>query len=200
MDTLPVELYAEMTPNPATMKFVANRELISDGQIAEYLSAAQTKGSSSLAEQLFNFPFVKGVFISANFVTVTKDDSVSWDAMMQELREFIKTFLQNYPEAVQQVPVIEDRTEVDIMALQDSEPTTEIDQKIIAILNEYVRPAVESDGGAINFKSFEKGTVNVVLRGSCSGCPSATVTLKQGIEGLLKSMIPEVEQVVAEEV
>lgn len=197
MSKIPVELYAEMTPNPATMKFVANRSLIEGGKIAEYLSVADAKGSSTLAEQLFNFPFVTGVFISGNFVTVTKNESVQWEDIMQEMREFVKTFLEEYQEVVQQVPEIKDKIESAPLSMSDADPTSEVDEKIIAILDEYVRPAVEGDGGAINFRSFEDGKVNVVLRGSCSGCPSAAVTLKQGIEAMLKSMVPEVEEVVA---
>lgn len=200
MSKIPIELYAEMTPNPATMKFVANKVLIEGGQIAEYQSAVEAKGSSTLAEQLFNLPFVQSIFISGNFVTVTKTSAVGWEAVMQETREFIKSFLEENEVVVQKVPEIDDKTEVVIPDLTgDKEPESEIEEKIVAILNEYVRPAVENDGGAINFKSYSEGTVNVVLRGSCSGCPSAAVTLKQGIEALLKNMLPEINEVVAEE-
>ncbi len=195
----PVNIYAEMTPNPATMKFVSNRLIIIGDDVVEYTSKEQTIGSSKLAEQLFNFPFIKGVFIAGNFITLTKIESVSWDMVTLELRVFIKSYLDSGSPAVEKMP--ETSNDEAVADAHNEAPviTSEMDQKIVDILEEYVRPAVEGDGGAIHFKSFDEGKVTVVLKGACSGCPSSTVTLKSGIEALLKQFIPEVTTVVAEE-
>ncbi|MCG3166050.1 MAG: Fe/S biogenesis protein NfuA [Bacteroidia bacterium] len=194
----PVTIYAESTPNPNAMKFVANIGLLKDVSV-EYTSKAQAKGSP-LAQSLFDFPFVAGVFIAANFVSVTKNNSTEWDTVILELRSFIREFLVNGGEAVTELPEKKEeitvaKTEAATTAASKANPV--IDGKIIAILEQYVRPAVEGDGGNIEFKSFEDGKVKVVLQGACSGCPSSTITLKAGIEALLKKMIPEVQEVVA---
>ncbi len=195
-------VYAEMTPNPATMKFVADRMIIPGHGVAEYLNAADVNGSSPLAEALFNFPFVKSVFVAANFVTVTKTDTISWDFITMELREFVSDFLRKNEWAVTRLPEAQPRAEGEAApALPGgghAEPQSETDEKIISLLDEYVRPAVESDGGAIHFKSFHEGQVTLVLKGACSGCPSSTATLKNGIETMLREMLPEVNEVVAE--
>ncbi|MFA7272510.1 MAG: NifU family protein [Crocinitomicaceae bacterium] len=195
---VPVTVYAEMTPNPRTMKFVANKYLLVPGDSAEFTSMAEAKGFSPLAEAMFNFPFVKGVFIAANFVTITISDDLSWDFVLMELREFIKDWLQDAKEVLIQMPQpkpVESKNASEGKVYAPSE----YDDAIRDLLDEYVRPAVENDGGAIDFRSFEDGTVTVVLRGACSGCPSSTATLKGGIETLLKSHLPEVKEVVAEE-
>ena len=192
----PITIYAESTPNPAVLKFVANIGLLKDVSV-EYTSKAQAKGSP-LAQKLFDFPFVSQVFIAANFVSVTKNNSVEWDSITLELRSFIREFLANGGETVTELPekaVEETKRLVEKGTSTKADPL--IDAKIIAILEQYVRPAVEGDGGNIQFKSFEDGKVNVVLQGACSGCPSSTLTLKSGIEALLKKMIPEVQEVVA---
>lgn len=205
MNQVPVTLYAEMTPNPNTMKYVANKHLLFTGESAEFLSQKEAKNYSPLAEALFNFPFVKGIFMAANFVTITKDDSISWDFINMELREFIRDFIANGNEILVQMPARrENQTEEG--AGDSSEKSgkgknfeaTELDDAIRDLLEEYIRPAVESDGGAIDFKGFEDGTVYVILKGSCAGCPSSTATLKFGIENLLKQHLPEVKEVVAE--
>ncbi len=194
---IPVTIYAESTPNPAAMKFVANIGLLKDVSV-EYTSRAQAKGSP-LAQKLFEFPFVTGVFIAANFISVTKNNSVEWETITLELRSFIREFLANGGEAVAELP--EKPVEAPKPAISENSTASKsnpvIDGKIIAILEQYIRPAVEGDGGNIQFKSFEDGKVNVVLQGACSGCPSSTLTLKAGIEALLKKMIPEVQEVVA---
>jgi Fe-S cluster biogenesis protein NfuA len=158
---------------------------------------AETKGFSPLAEALFNFPFVKGVFLAANFVTITISDDISWDFVQMELREFIREFLSDGGDVLVQMPQPKpvETKKAEGKIYQPSE----YDDAIRDLLDEYVRPAVENDGGAIDFRSFEEGTVTVVLRGACSGCPSSTATLKGGIETLLKSHLPEVKEVVAEE-
>lgn len=201
----PVTIYAESTPNPATMKFVADVMLIKDGQTAEFLSQSSAQGHCTLAAELFNFPFVKGVFIASNFITITKSDALQWEYVSNELQAFMVDFVKENEVIVEKVPL-----SASIESSQDASPNselnkkapvikTEADQLIVDLLEEYVTPAVESDGGAIHFQSFDDttGTVTVVLKGSCSGCPSSTATLKGGIESLLKSHMPEVQEVVA---
>ena len=200
----PVTIYAEMTPNPNTMKFVADHMLVESGAVVEFLSPSEAKGYSTFAEALFNFPFVTRIFITQNFVTVYKNEMVDWSDVSLELREFIREWLSENEEAVQKLP-----EQQEIQLNSDSTKTkttniapvinTEMDQKIVDLINEYVQPAVEQDGGAIHFQSFDKenGQVTVVLKGSCSGCPSSTATLKGGVETLLKSHIPEINEVVA---
>lgn len=198
MSKIPVTVYAEMTPNPSTMKFVANNYLIDPSSSAEFTSQSETKGYSPLADELFNFPFVKGVFIAANFVSVTKNDALSWDFVTTELRDFIRNYIADGKEILTRLPdpkpaVTENKT-IDTSNYSPSE----FDEAIKGLLDEYVKPAVESDGGAIEFRNFDNGVVTVVLRGACSGCPSSTQTLKGGIEQLLTQHIPEVKEVVAE--
>jgi Fe-S cluster biogenesis protein NfuA len=195
---VPVTVYAEMTPNPRTMKFVANKYLLVPGDSVEFTSMAEAKGYSPMAETLFNFPFVKGVFIAANFVTITISDDLSWDFVQMELREFIKDWLQDAKDVLIQMPQPKPVETKSTPEGKEYAPS-EYDDAIKDLLDEFVRPAVENDGGAIDFRSFEDGTVTVVLRGACSGCPSSTATLKGGIETLLKSHLPAVKEVVAEE-
>ena len=199
---IPIVLYAESTPNPATMKFVANKMLIEDGATAQYLTADAT-GGSPLAARLFRFPFVKAVFISANYVTVTKSDTLSWDDITLELREFIRDFLAKGNAAVTDLPKQEVHTDSSFKSTttvftEHSAPQSETEHKIVEVLEQYIRPAVEQDGGAITFSSYKDGIVTVQMRGSCNGCPSANVTLKGGIEALLKRMVPGVHEVVAQ--
>ena len=196
---VPVTVYAEMTPNPNTMKFVANKYLLITGDSVEFTSRAEAKGFSPLAEELFNFPFVKGVFIAANLVTITKSEDISWDFVQMELREFVKEYLSFGKDVLVMMPApkpVETKQDAD-EPKKVYEPS-EFDEAIVALLDEYVRPAVENDGGAIDFRSYVDGVVTVVMRGACSGCPSSTATLKGGIENLLKQHIPEVKEVVAE--
>ena len=198
----PVTIYAEMTPNPNTMKFVADHMLVDPGQVVEFLNRQEAVSHSSLAEALFNFPFVTSIFIANNFVTVYKNDSIEWSDVSLELREFIRDWLSQHEKAVEVMP------EIKVDNSDDESPTGLIpepvinsvtDQKIVDLIAEYVQPAVEQDGGAIHFQSFneDSGQVTVVLKGSCSGCPSSTATLKGGVETLLKTHIPEISEVVA---
>lgn len=197
----PAVIYAESTPNPVAMKFVANRLLIGNGNTVEYNNKSEAKGSP-LALELFNFPFITGVFITGNFITLIKSDSVAWNDVTLELREFIQQYLNEGKVVINEMPQQED----DKISAEDSpdhgvthvEPKTESEARIIELLEEYIRPAVEQDGGAIYFKSYQEGIVTLMLKGSCSGCPSSSMTLKAGIEGLLKRMIPEIQEVVAE--
>jgi NFU1 iron-sulfur cluster scaffold homolog, mitochondrial len=191
--TQPILVYTEATPNPATLKFVTNRILLTQGHLD--MPNPESAAASPLAQELFGFPFVKGVFLAANFVTLTKDAEAVWQEIIPTMREYLKDYLA------------EGKTVVDEAWLKEQQAThgeapldaNDTESKIKAVLEKYVRPAVEMDGGAIIFKSFEDGVVNLQLQGACSGCPSSMVTLKQGIEGLLKRMVPEVQMVEAEE-
>ncbi|MFD1553041.1 NifU family protein [Putridiphycobacter roseus] len=206
---VPITLYAEMTPNPATMKFVSNKHLVLSDQNIVFNSMDEAKGYSPLAEALFNFPFVDGVFMASNFVTVTKTDNIDWDFIVMELREFIREWLANGKEAIIRIPApgapkAAEKPATAAVNLNETpadQPASfeksDLDEPIIALLNEYVRPAVENDGGAIDFIGFNDGKVYVMLKGSCAGCPSSTQTLKGGIETLLKSNLEEVTEVVA---
>jgi Fe-S cluster biogenesis protein NfuA len=193
---VPVTIYAEMTPNPASMKFVANKHILIDATV-NFFSKSEAKGYSPLAEELFNSPFVKGVFISANFVTITKTDAISWDFVLMELREFLKAWLTEGKDVLIRMP---EQKEVEPKADTPKKvyAPSEFDEAIIDLLDEYIRPAVEGDGGAIDFRSYEDGVVTVLLKGACAGCPSSTATLKGGIEMLLKQHIPEITSVIAE--
>jgi Fe-S cluster biogenesis protein NfuA len=205
MDTLvkrPTIIYAESTPNPASMKFVANRLLVENGATAQYLSKSETQGSP-LAANLFDFPFVKAIFMASNFVTITKTDAVQWEEITLELRDFLRIYISEGKELINvlpatEMPVDNTFTEKKEVYTEHAAPATELEVKIVEILEQYIRPAVESDGGSITFKSFTDGIVTVQLRGSCSGCPSSAITLKAGIEALLKRMVPDVTEVVAE--
>lgn len=194
---VPVTVYTEMTPNPTTMKFVANKYLLISGEFVEFKSLAEAKGYSPIAEELFKFPFVNAVFIAANFVTVTKTDNVPWDFITMELREFVKNWIAEGKDILLQMPPEKPAEQDSALSRKEYQPH-EIDDAIRNLLDEYVRPAVENDGGAIDYCGFENGKVTVVLKGSCAGCPSSTATLKGGIENLLKQHLPEVTEVVAE--
>lgn len=196
MLTRPVFVYTELSPNPNSMKFVLNFELVPDGLSFDYpsLEAALEEGKASpLASDLFQFPHVKRVFIASNFVTITKDDVTAWEEVLRDTKQFIKIYFE------ENHPVFEQQTIDKNTLIVDSRDSDTV-QKIKAALDQYVRPAVESDGGAINFHSFneDSGVVKVLLQGSCSGCPSSTLTLKAGIENLLTRMVPDVKEVVAE--
>ncbi len=189
-------IYTELSPNPNSMKFVLNYELVPEGLSFDYVGmsdALSEEKASPLAADCFQFPFVQRVFISSNFITITKDDETTWEEVLGDFKKFLKIYFD------EQHPVFAQKT-IDSNTLVVSENDTPIVAKIKAALEQYVRPAVESDGGAINFANFDEdsGRVTVVLQGSCSGCPSATVTLKDGIERLLTNMVPEVKEVVAE--
>ena len=193
---IPVTVYSEMTPNPTTMKFVANKYLLPVGESVEFESISESEGYSPLAQALFNFPFVDNVFMASNFITITKTDNVPWDFITMELREFIKDWLKHGKDVLIAKPLAKEK------ALQSEENNfklspNELDDPIRNLLDEYVRPAVENDGGAIDYVGFEEGKVTLVLKGSCSGCPSSTQTLKGGIENLLKQHLPQVTEVVA---
>lgn len=191
----PVFVYTEASPNPNSMKFVLNFELVPQGLSFDYpdVESAQVEGKASpLAGDLFQFPFVQRVFLASNFVTLTKDDATDWGEVILDTKQFLKIYFE------ENHPVFEQKTvDKNTTILDTDSPTI---RQIKTILDDYVRPAVESDGGAISFHSFEEGTgtVKVLLQGSCSGCPSSTLTLKAGIQNLLTQMVPDVKEVVAE--
>ncbi len=195
----PVSVYAEMTPNPASMRFVSSRLLIQDGRLLEFRAPEEPAGVSPLAEHVFNLPFVTAVFISSNFITVTRNNAVTWDLVQLELREYIQEYLNTDGRVVYEDAPAQALADANERASTHADAKGPEDEKIIRVLEEYIRPAVEGDGGHIAFKSFDDGIVTVSLRGSCSGCPSSMVTLKQGIENLLKHEVPGVREVVAEE-
>ncbi|CCH54700.1 nitrogen-fixing NifU domain protein [Fibrisoma limi BUZ 3] len=198
MDSLlsrPISIFTEGSPNPNSMKFVVNFELVPAGLSFDYAEpgdALLDGKASPLAVALFGFEFVRRVFIAGNFITVTKDDATDWDDVLFEVKFFLKQYFEEKKPVFAQRTMDANTTRVEV----DSETV----QKIKAVLDQYVRPAVESDGGAINFHSFDEptGTVKVLLQGSCSGCPSSTLTLKAGIENLLTRLVPDVKQVEAE--
>lgn len=201
---IPFMIYAESTPNPTSMKFVANKMLLPQGATAHYSTIGETK-NAPLAQKLFEFPFVRQVFISGNYLTVSKADFVSWDDILLEVRTFITEFLNKKGNvAVNEVPKQELATdssfkETTTVFTEHAAPKNQTEAKIIEVLEQYIRPAVEQDGGMIVFKELNEGVVTVKMKGACSGCPSSTMTLKAGIEGLLKRLLPDdVKEVVSE--
>lgn len=194
---IPVTIYSEITPNPSTMKFVANKYILPSGESANFTSKKDTIGFSPLAEELFQLPFVDGVFMASNFVTITKTDNVSWDFITMQLREFIREWISEGKEILLKSQENEEPAIANIDINELNFDKSEFDHKIAALLDEYVRPAVENDGGAIDYVGYKEGQVTVLMKGSCAGCPSSTATLKGGIETLLKQHIPEVKEVIA---
>ena len=182
-------IYAESTPNPEVMKFVANR-MLADKSI-EITSLAEAK-NISIAEELLKFPFIKSLFISSNFISITKIESTKWEDIAMQLRVFISDFLnkegiKNYTENITKTK--ENSQTTNLEPNNEENNLSEKEQHIISLLNEYIKPAVESDGGSITFYSYKDNIVTVNLRGACSGCPSASSTLKMGIESLLKEKV-----------
>jgi len=175
-----IHIYLESNPNPNSLKFVVNEMLIPDGMSFDFPDAASTE-IAPLAKELFEYPFVDRVFYMSNFVTVTKKEDVEWLEIQNEIKNHIKRFLESGRF------IIEIKEEDELPAGEE----TEAIKKIKSILEEYIRPAVEQDGGAITYHSFNDGVVRVKLQGSCSGCPSSMITLKAGIENLFKRMMPD---------
>ena len=173
----PISIYTESTPNPAVLKFVSNKLIVENNLEFNNIDEAQ---NMEFAKKLFEFSYVKNVFLSKNFVSITKYEIKNWDEIVQELRSFIKNYLEN--NKIHETSVKKEKVEV---KLDDTS------EKIISILDEYIKPAVSSDGGNILFDSYdsEKKLVKVILQGACSGCPSSTITLKNGIENMLKEML-----------
>ena len=186
-----LEIYTESTPNPESQKFITNMALLPN-YVAEYRTK-DAATESELAQSLFDIPFVSGVFISNDFITITKKSEYEWYEVTPEIREGIRSFIKTGKPPVSEK--LFKMGEVPTNPIATDEVTPE--SKIKDLLDKYVKPAVEGDGGHIAFRSFENGIVSLSLQGSCSGCPSSSITLKSGIEGLLKRMVPEVVSVEA---
>jgi len=174
-----IHIYLESNPNPNSLKFVVNEMLVPEGISFDFPDAESTS-DAPLAKELFQYPFVDRVFYMSNFITVTKKGDVEWLEIQNTIKNHIKKFLES------------GKFIIEVSEPETSSPTeeTETVKKIKTILEEYIRPAVEQDGGAITFHSFQEGIVKVKLQGSCSGCPSSMVTLKAGIENLFQRMMP----------
>lgn len=191
-----IEVYAEVTPNPAVMKFGTNKSLTQTD--VEFKNIDEASKSSPLAQAIFNFPFVKEVFISDNYISVTKYDMVEWKEVFAEVRTFIREYLVEGKTIIKELPNQSSET-----TEKETTPKIELEgipAQIADILDEYIKPAVAGDGGNIAFRSYDEQNkvVSVVLQGACSGCPSSTATLKNGIETLLKEMLPnQINEVVA---
>ena len=190
-------LYTEQTPNPEALKYVTNRLLYKG--IADFKDKEIAAEWSPMANSLMELPYIKSVYFNNNYVTIMKEFNYEWNDIMLKIKEFVKEFVEKdgvivkdgYAEYAASQEAANDAT-------QFSGEDGEIARKIKELIDTYVKPAVEGDGGNIEFKSYEKGVVHVQMQGSCSGCPSSTVTLKSGIEGMLKRMVPEVTEVVQE--
>ena len=193
---VPATVYAESTPNPTVMKFVSNKTIVPTA--FEFKNIDEAK-DSELAKKLFLFPFVREVFFDENYVSVTKYDVADWNEVTFDIRELIRNFIADGLEVVSSDSITKKKAEAPKTQLQNAD-LDDTSKKIIDILEEYVKPAVASDGGNILFKSYDEKskTVNVILQGACSGCPSSTFTLKNGIENMLKNMMgDQVQNVVA---
>lgn len=193
-------IYAESTPNPEVMKFVSNR-MLADKSL-EFLNPSEAK-KIPMIQKIFSLPFVESIFLSSNFISIKKTSNLEWGEIVLELRNFITKILneddiQNYTEDIELIKENKVSDTKEINSEKKSITYSEIEHDIIGLLNEYIRPAVEGDGGAIEFDSFSDGIVKVILKGACSGCPSSTATLKHGIESLLKQKLGEdIKEVVA---
>jgi Fe-S cluster biogenesis protein NfuA len=187
----PITVYGETTPNPASLKFVVNKALTKTS--AEFKNIDEA-AASPLAQELFKFHYVKEIFITENYVSVTKYDSISWDEITLELRTFIKQYLENGGTVLDETLIQSDKKQ-EKQQIKNFDNLDVTSQQIINILEEYVKPAVAADGGNILFDSYDETSkkVKVVLQGSCNGCPSSTFTLKNGIENMLKSMLNDNE-------
>ncbi|QES90623.1 NifU family protein [Rhizosphaericola mali] len=191
-----ISIYTEMTPNPETMKFVANK-LLYPGKSIDFQDETNSV-ASPLAKELFGFPFIKSVFIASNFVTLTKSvDTEDWMDIIPTVKQFLKEYIEGGSPIILEDEVAKIKVDHGNEVIADDD---DVVKRIKELLDNYVRPAVEMDGGAIQFKSYDDGKVNLMMQGSCSGCPSSMITLKAGIEGMMKRMIPEVKEVVAEAV
>ncbi len=183
---IPITIYAESTPNPTVMKFVANITLSNNSY--EFKNSNEAV-HAPIANSLFNFPFVKEVFINTNYISITKYEDFDWQDIANELREYIRSYIENGKKILND-EILQQKNDNTPLTLEVKE-YTDIDKEIISILDEYVKPAVAGDGGNIAFKSYDEKTktVNVILQGACSGCPSSTITLKNGIEEMLREML-----------
>lgn len=181
-------IYTEITPNPASLKFITSQLLLPKGS-ADFPTVKETE-ESPLARKLFDFAFVDGVFISSNFVTITKKDDFQWEEIIPMVKNFLKAFFASGQDVFT-------GTLAEVPEPEVNEDEDEVVTRIKSLLESHVRPGVAMDGGDIIYEEFSEGTLRLRLQGSCSGCPSSTITLKAGIEGLMTRMIPEVKTVEA---
>ena len=183
----PLEVYAESTPNPETMKFVTNKLILKgDFDFNSKLSAEK----HPFIAGLFNFEAVKSAFVEQNYIAISKDSEADWQLLIPKIRSYIKEHFETFTLENQIV-----EAEIDTPKVLEG-----VSQEIVAILDEYIKPAVMADGGNIIFDSYNAldKTVKVILKGACNGCPSSTVTLKNGIEATLKNLLPnKINQVIA---
>ncbi|TPN86019.1 NifU family protein [Aquimarina algicola] len=184
---VPITIYAESTPNPAVLKFVANKKLVTTGH--EFKNIDDTK-DAPLAKELFHLPFVKEVYIDENYISISKYDMADWNEITLEIREFLRNYLEQGKEVLSANATVS-KKEIEKRADADFEKLDDVSKDIVNIIDEYIKPAVASDGGNILFDSYDPDSkgVKVVLQGACSGCPSSTFTLKNGIENMLKEML-----------
>ena len=186
VERVAVTVYAESTPNPSAMKFVANKKITDQTLSFQNIDTAQ---DAPLVKELFNFPFVKEVFMDENYISISKHETTQWEEVVMEIRGFIKSYLEE-EKTILGPSFVSNPQNTNIT--NPDQTLNDTEQEIVKILEEYVKPAVASDGGNIIFDSYEdaKKRVKVVLQGACSGCPSSTFTLKNGIENILKEMLP----------
>jgi Fe-S cluster biogenesis protein NfuA len=195
---IPVTVYAEATPNPSVMKFVANKKLVVNS--TEFKTIADTD-EGTLSRKLYNFPFVKEIYADENYLSIQKHDIATWDEITIEIRSFIREELEKGTEvgtSKHESGTV--KKEGESLELPKFENLDDVSKKIVEILDEYVKPAVASDGGNIVFDSYSESDkeVKVILQGACSGCPSSTMTLRNGIETMLRDMLPgKVDRVMA---
>ena len=194
----PVMIYTEQTPNPETLKFVTNKMLFNG--TADFRTSDIAEEWSPIAKALFEMPYVNGVYLCNNFVTITKEMNYNWEDIKMQTKKFIKEYVEAGKEIIKDgfTEAMAQKEAEEGLGYEYTGDEMELVKKIKNLIDTYVKPAVEMDGGNIEFKHFKEGVVTVVLQGACSGCPSSTVTLKSGIEGMLKRMVPEVTEVVSE--
>jgi len=183
---IPVTVYAESTPNPSVMKFVANKMLVDS--VYEFKSIEDTS-TAPIAAALFQFPFVKEIFLDTNYISINKKEEVEWETIVMKVREFIRAYIEDGKTIISSAAPTQETFSSSATPIEELDETS---QEIVKIIEDYIKPAVASDGGNILFDNYntEDKSVQVVLQGACSGCPSSTITLKNGIETMLKEMLP----------
>lgn len=183
---IPVTVYAESTPNPSVMKFVANKMLVDS--VYEFKSIEDTS-TAPIAAALFQFQFVKEIFLDTNYISINKKEEVEWETVVMKVREFIRAYIEDGKTIISSAAPIQETFSSSATPIEEMDETS---QEIVKIIEDYIKPAVASDGGNILFDNYntEDKSVQVVLQGACSGCPSSTITLKNGIETMLKEMLP----------
>ena len=184
-------IYAESTPNPKVMKFVCNKILTTE---SIQIKSKNNKHEIELINKLFDFPFIKEIYVNSNFISITKTDNIEWESIAIQLRSFISDFLNNNDFSIKTSTQNNNKSIKKVKSKYEKKESSDIENQIKSILNQYIKPAVELDGGEISLASYKNNIVKVELKGACNGCPSSTVTLKNGIENLLRQKInPDIE-------